>query len=628
MCGEAAQPCHVPPNTGNRRHYVMILTHSTLQSILQISANGGVSRFIPNHRRIASYSTKQMADSGGPGGSFLFVHYDAAAGARKTIDSRTINSHAQRTAERLRRKASLQKLNSSRIKGFTVRHLNDDSGPLEDGSDEEKKQSRDDRSSRSVIYDARKERTQPRSTRAGNTLHSVPRLHDRRRAFLSSSPQTILRKGNSDPFHTFGTSIDATVNSLLKFHHDCTIPSAYHVEVASVARPPGAIAAFNDAISALRDSCTGYSLLSAMMTVMAAVAQNPAMAKDALIYKNKSSALLRHRLGHDGNVQNDPSQLYQPIIGLLTVETALRNACGARLHADMLAYLIRKSGGLAAIDNGFRTQLLWQEIHRTTFFLARPAVDFAEWVPLQFPEYIDGDTSLSEKVNTTVTSQIVDPSIENEQLRDIFIELRKTSEVLKWAMSSPPNATGDTFAWPMVHSHVCIGRLMSHYADVTSSAKETLTGCFGRRENVEACICLAAAYWTRCCFGVEAVRIGSWLPGGGAVTHDTGWRLLPCLRRILSLDEEPTTNPYEKVRLWALYVGALAEQRGSLLSPEIKEKDWFTQNFVREANKQGLYSWQDAEQVLKGFLHSQHIQPDGSVWFSVARDSESALPLP
>jgi hypothetical protein len=571
-----------------------------------------------------------MADSDAPGGPFLFVNYDAVAGVRTTIDPRMINSHAQRTAKRLRRKASLQKLNSSRIKGFTVRHLNDGSGPLEDGSDEEKKRSRDGQNSRSVIYDATKERTQPRTTRAGqpaNPLHSVPGLHDRRRALLSSPPQTILRKGNSDPFHTFGISIDATVNSLLKFHHDCIIPSAYHVEVTSVARPPGAIAAFNDAISALQDECTGYSLLSAMMTVMAAVAPNPTMTKDALIYKNKSSALLRHRLGHGGNAHNDPSQLYQPIMGLLTVETALQNACGARLHADMLAYLIGKSGGLAAIDNGFRTQLLWQEIHRTTIFLARPAFDFDEWVPLQFPEYMDGDTSLSEKVNTIVTLQIVDPSIENEKLRDIFIELRKTSEVWKWAISSPLNATGDTFTWPMVHSHVCIGRLMSHYADVASSAKETLIGCFGRRENVETCICLAAAYWARCCFSIEAVRIGSWLPGGGAVTHDTGWRLLPHLRRILSLDEEPTTNPYEKVRLWALYVGALAEQRGSLLSPEIEEKDWFTQNFMRQASKQGLYSWQDAEQVLKGFLHSQHIQPDGSVWFSVARASESVLPL-
>jgi hypothetical protein len=174
----------------------------------------------------------------------------------------------------------------------------------------------------------------------------------------------------------------------------------------------------------------------------------------------------------------------------------------------------------------------------------------------------------------------------------------------------------------------CIGRLMNHYADATSSAKETVTGCFGRRENVEACVCLAAAYWTRCCFGIEAVRIGSWLPGGGAVTHDIGWRLLPRLRRILALDEEPTANPYERVRLWTLYVGALAEQRGSLLSPEIEEKDWFTQNFVRHASKLGLHSWQDAEQVLEGFLDSQHVQPDGSVWFSLARDSAFALSLP
>jgi hypothetical protein len=572
-----------------------------------------------------------MANPDAPASPFLFVNYEAAAGARTAIDSSVINSHSQRSAQRSRREASIQKLNSSRIRGFAVQHLDDDAGPLEEGPDEEKERSRDGQSSRSAVYDERKERTHPHATGTGrpaNPLHSIPRLYYRRRVFLSSPPQTMLRKGNSDPFHTFGISIDATVNSLLKFHHDCIIPSAYHVEVSSVTRPPNAIAAFNDAIFALRDECTGYSLLSAITMVMAAVARNPAMTNQALIYKNKSSALLRHTLGHGGNAYDDHARLYRPIVGLLTVETTLRNECGARLHADMLAHLIRKSGGLTAVDNRFRTQLLWDEIHRTMIFLARPAIDFDKWVPMQFPEYMNGDKSLFEKVNTIVTSRIVDPSVENETLRDIFVELWKTSEVLKWAMSSPPNATGDTFAWPMMYSHVCIGRLMNHYADATSSAKETVTDCFGRRENVEACICLAAAYWTRCCFGVEAVRIGSWLPGGGAVTHDTGWRLLPRLRRILALDEGPTTNPYERLRLWSLYVGALAEQRGSLLSPEIEEKDWFTQNFVRHASKLGLHSWQDAEQVLKGFLHSQHVQPDGSVWFSLARDSASALSLP
>jgi hypothetical protein len=572
-----------------------------------------------------------MAGPDAPASTFLFVNYEAAAGVRTKINSSVINSHSQRTARRLRREASLQKLSSSRFRGFAVRHLNDGARPLKDGPDKEKKRSRDGQSSQFVIYDWRKERTHPPSTGAGrpaNPLHSIPRLHDRQRVFLSPPPQTMLRKGNSDPFHTFGISIDATVNSLLKFHHDCIIPSAYHIEVSSVTRPPNAIAAFNDAIFALQDECTGYSLLSAMTTVMAAVARNPAMMRQALIYKNKSSALLRHRLGHDGNAYDDRAQLYRPIMGLLMVEITLRNECGAQLHADMLAYLIRKSGGLTAVDNRFRIQLLWEEIHRTTTFLAQPAIDFGEWVPTPFPEYMDGDKSLFEKVNTIVTARIVDPSIENETLRDIFIELRKTSEVLKWAMSSPSNATGDTFTWPMVYSHVCIGRLMNHYADATSSAKETVTGCFGRRENAEACICLAAVYWTRCCFGVEAVRIGSWLPGGGAVTHDTGWRLLPRLRRILALDEGPTANPYERLRLWSLYVGALAEQRGSLHSPEIEEKDWFTQNFVRHASKLGLHSWQDAEQVLEGFLHSQHVQPDGSVWFSLARDSASALSLP
>src|SRR5271156_3704561 len=104
-----------------------------------------------------------MAGPDAPASSFLFVNYEAAAGARTKIDSSVINSHSQRTARRLRREASLQKL---KFRGFSVQHLNDDAGPLEDGPDEEKKRSRDGQSSRFAVYDWRKERTRPPSTGA------------------------------------------------------------------------------------------------------------------------------------------------------------------------------------------------------------------------------------------------------------------------------------------------------------------------------------------------------------------------------------------------------------------------------------------------------------------------------
>src|SRR2546429_6623508 len=97
-----------------------------------------------------------MAGSDAQACPFLFVNYDAAAGARTKINSSVINSHSQRTARRLRREASLQKLNSSRFRRFAVQHLNDDARPLEDGPDEEKKRSRDVQSSRFAVYDWRK----------------------------------------------------------------------------------------------------------------------------------------------------------------------------------------------------------------------------------------------------------------------------------------------------------------------------------------------------------------------------------------------------------------------------------------------------------------------------------------
>ena len=76
-----------------------------------------------------------------------------------------------------------------------------------------------------------------------------------------------------------------------------------------------------------------------------------------------------------------------------------------------------------------------------------------------------------------------------------------------------------------------------------------------------------------------------------------------------------------RMRLWALYVGAFAEQHlgrvFKMRTPDLTSEDrWFTNELFLQARRMNLLVWSDLRQVLRGFLYSDSLEPHGSTWFT------------
>ena len=95
--------------------------------------------------------------------------------------------------------------------------------------------------------------------------------------------------------------------------------------------------------------------------------------------------------------------------------------------------------------------------------------------------------------------------------------------------------------------------------------------------------------------------------------------LLTNMRELLDLSEKPRSSKYQKhdnARLWALYVGASAEM---FMGMKPKRKGWFTTTFAEKALKLGLDgedAWDKVRKVLRGFLYTDLMHPDGEEWFA------------
>jgi hypothetical protein len=75
---------------------------------------------------------------------------------------------------------------------------------------------------------------------------------------------------------------------------------------------------------------------------------------------------------------------------------------------------------------------------------------------------------------------------------------------------------------------------------------------------------------------------------------------------------EDLDNP--DARLWALYVGAYLEQAGDI-SSESADEGWYNVRLVRHARRMGLVTWEPVRGRLLSFLHTDVLQPHGSIWF-------------
>jgi len=155
----------------------------------------------------------------------------------------------------------------------------------------------------------------------------------------------------------------------------------------------------------------------------------------------------------------------------------------------------------------------------------------------------------------------------------------------------------------------CVGGTVNRYLDSRDLIRkqEGLDQTSLKSAQAEAYASLALLYLVRCEARMEAFQIGA---------KDTIFRAnLLILTRMKELLEMDAKTQHSRMKLFALFVGAYAEQARVVTTCEVPEKGWFNVNLATQAAKLGLWTWRDVREILLGFHYSDALQPHGSIWF-------------
>src|SRR5271156_3227037 len=153
----------------------------------------------------------------------------------------------------------------------------------------------------------------------------------------SPPPLTILRKGNSDPFSALPIPVDARDNSLIAFYRDFELPTLYFLDTKSWVTSAACMKDWSLCTNGLQDPCFAYAFLARNATVASMVSPSSTLTKQALVYRTRSTALLRSKIADKQQLVT--SQTLWAIHGLFGAEVLARNLAAAAVHGKMLRYL-------------------------------------------------------------------------------------------------------------------------------------------------------------------------------------------------------------------------------------------------------------------------------------------------
>jgi hypothetical protein len=236
--------------------------------------------------------------------------------------------------------------------------------------------------------------------------------------------------------------------------------------------------------------------------------------------------------------------------------------------------------------------------------LRKPVLDYDDWIPEVFETYWTEGRALLPSMQISF-STILDPCINVGYLRDAFLQQREGLAVWRCGSERAEGLPPAVFTWWCSSHLVKHTRLLKYALDNIDAAKDSK---FASPQALEtnAYLALTAVYWTRLIAGDETLL--------GHVIYQTKKPLRQITRELLEKDrhriEFTGSMQHANARLWALYVGAQAEHAAPGV-PGINET-WFSDEFVVQAVRMKLSSWDAIANILQGFLDCDVVEPYGA----------------
>lgn len=430
-----------------------------------------------------------------------------------------------------------------------------------------------------------------------------PSIHD------EASPTTIVGHGNSDPFDCFSVEIGPQQNELISFYRDVFLPAQYGPKLnipnlAQIQRKD-----WDDCIAGMKDEGVAHGSLARWAFIIGAA--SPRLRRSAIEHQNTSTRLLRLKISRGTDLQMYDNYLH--INMLYSAETISLNLAGALVHGKMLRMMFEEAWRRGTLDHKL---LLWQvhnDVQTSCVFLVRPTFDVDHFLPMVL-EPIWYATASAMPLLDVASCPILHPSIEGT-LRELFTSIRTWWQTLELLGSiTPQHSTPLLAARSMAEDFLHIGRFVKHYVSARDQAHSTVTRSRRVQLLVQASLALAGLYMAKS-LNLNPIVLGR-------PTFDMRPAMLPALRGHLEelayWSDAAEKQKYKDARLWALYVGALAESDTALWLRD-GYQEWFVPAFRDELQRQSCESWAELKVALEAFLFHDRIHHDGKAWFERVR---------
>ena len=390
--------------------------------------------------------------------------------------------------------------------------------------------------------------TQPSGATALPSRTSTPSTHSSMLedpfSLVWNTSDTSLDLGTtSNTFDPSLVSPSPIVNDLVGFAYTFLVANTWPTEPGSV---PGAYElarSWDDITSISQDQCYSYAYLGLLAAVMADTNADDSLLIQARQFQGQAMAELRRRV-----VLNTAQDLLtlKAILKLFSAETMVDNTSVARVHLKMLRNLVTAGGGVILLDSWFREDLLSCDCYFAIKYGTRPTLSASEWTP--------GPLSQPWKARLISAgifgdhSATIDPAIEHTVLKAVVTDLRELFKAQEYVLAHDMPADDQLLRWRQLRKFDCLSRLADHYTNLS------IYPHLYDKPKTQAMTTTTLVLLMNMVLGSpEPVRIGL--------------KLLSDLKTRFQESEFEADPEDLRLRLWAAYIGSLAEKVHPVAGP-------------------------------------------------------------
>ncbi|KPI43729.1 uncharacterized protein AB675_6402 [Cyphellophora attinorum] len=369
----------------------------------------------------------------------------------------------------------------------------------------------------------------------------------------------------------------ADVSTILSFAYETYLPNMWPTEPGNVQSSHEISRSWEDIAAISSDDCYDASFLALLLTVMSETNTDTRLKYQSRLYQSQAMGQLRQRLSAGGS---QDLLTMKAILALFSSETCTDSTSTARVHLKSLKNLVMASGGVILLDSWFREDLLSADCYFALKFNTRPLFPASDWTP--------GPLSQPWKARLVSAGIFgdhaagVDKRVEHPILKTTIMDLRELFRAQEYILTHEVPPEDQLLRWRQLRRFDCISRLADH---CTSLA---IYGHLYDLPKTQTMITLAVVLLVNMIMG-------------SVLEYETDEK------EVSGLAEDSDGTDDDKVLMWALYIGSLAER----VHPQTEDmKEWFNIRMKQAVQRLRLNGWEDIKKILRHLLFSMRLHEE------------------